>query len=64
MSQDARIAELEKSVDEYRRKFQRVSDMPCRNLQPFPDTRAQMACAVGGNQTGHDAGTSSQSDQR
>ncbi|EDR16165.1 uncharacterized protein LACBIDRAFT_321405 [Laccaria bicolor S238N-H82] len=49
-AEDARIAELEKSVDEYRRKFQR----------PFPDTRVQ-ACAVG-NQTRHDPETSSRSD--
>ena len=56
-----RIVELAKSVDEYRRKSQHVSDRSRRYQQPFPDNKAQTACAMD-NQTRHDSETSSQSD--
>ena len=56
-----RIAELEKSMGKYRRKSQHVSDMSRRYLKPFPNIKAQTACAMC-NQTRHDPDTSSQSD--
>lgn len=56
-----RIAELAISVDEYCRKSQHVSDMSRQYLKPFPNIKAQTACAMG-NQMRHDPETSSQSD--